>query len=172
MNRSFAWVFAVLAAQRIFELAISRRNRRFVEASGGREFHRESFRNIAALHTGFYLSLLYESRPWMLPVDARTILCLAALAVLSGIRYWCMAALGRYWNVRIVAAPGMTVARRGPYRFLRHPNYLVVVLEFLFLPLLLRAPVTLIVFSAANALVLTQRIRFEEEALRETARPA
>ena len=66
----------------------------------------------------------------------------------------------------MVVVPGARLVRSGPYRFLRHPNYLVIVLEFLLFPLLMRAPATLVVFSLANLLVLRQRIRIEEEALR------
>ena len=113
------------------------------------------------------LSLSWESYPWRLPADIRTWACLAALAVATALRYWAIASLGEYWNTRVVVVPGARLVRTGPYRFLRHPNYLVIVLEFLLLPLLMRAPVTLILFSLANLAVLRQRIRIEEEALRE-----
>jgi methyltransferase len=84
-----------------------------------------------------------------------------------GLRYWCILTLGVFWNTRILVLPGAAAVRRGPYRFLRHPNYLVVTLEFALLPLLMRAPFTLVVFSLANLAVLRRRIRFEEQALRE-----
>lgn len=164
---SFSWVFVVVLLQRLFEMHVSRRNRNALEPLGAKEFHPESFRNIAVLHTAYLLSLFVESYPWRLPLDARTILCLFAVAFLAGMRLWCMASLSPYWNVRIIVVPGGQVKRSGPYRFLRHPNYLVVVLEFLFLPLLMRAPATLVVFSLANLAVLRQRIRLEEKALRE-----
>jgi len=167
MKYSFAWIFAVVALQRLFELILSRRNRRTLEALGGREFYPESFRNVAALHGLFFAALLAESYPWRVPFDALTVFCLFALSLLSGVRYWCMVALGRYWNVRIVVVPGGAAKRSGPYRYVRHPNYLAVTLEFLFLPLLLRAPVTLVVFFTANLAVLRQRIRLEEKALRK-----
>jgi methyltransferase len=167
MKHSFAWVFAVVALQRLFELVISRRNRRVLEALGGRELYPESFRGVAALHGLFFAALLAESYPWRVPLDALTVTCLVALMLLSAVRYWCMASLGRHWNVRIVVVPGGPVKRSGPYRHVRHPNYLAVALEIIFLPLLLRAPVTLVVFSLANLAVLRRRIRLEEKALRE-----
>ncbi|HEY3490517.1 MAG TPA: isoprenylcysteine carboxylmethyltransferase family protein [Candidatus Deferrimicrobiaceae bacterium] len=166
MTRSFAWVFGVLLLQRAFEVFVSIRNRKALEPLGAKEFHPESFRNIAAMHALYFVSLAVESYPWRLPLDVRTISCLVAVALLAGLRLWCMASLHPYWNVRIVVVPGAHVKSSGPYRFLRHPNYLVVVLEFLFLPLLMRAPVTMVVFSVANLFALRQRIRFEEEALR------
>ena len=168
MKHSFLWVFGVVALERLFELLLSRRHLKKLEAFGGREHRPESFRYVAALHGLFLASLLAESYPWRIPFDARTAACLGALALLSGLRFWCMYALGDYWNVRIVTVPGAAAVRTGPYRFLRHPNYLAVSLEFLFLPLLLRAPVALAVFFIPGLLILRQRIRLEERALRET----
>jgi methyltransferase len=91
--------------------------------------------------------------------------CLATLALLQAGRWWCMAALGENWNVRIVVVPGEGRRRTGPYRWIRHPNYLLVVLEFVFLPLLMGAFITPAVFSLANLLLLRQRIRLEEAAM-------
>jgi methyltransferase len=125
----------------------------------------ESFRVLVALHGAFLLALALESFPWRVPADLRTVSCLGVLLLLAGLRYWCISTLGPHWNIRIILVPGAPVIRRGPYRILRHPNYLVVVLEFLFLPLLCRAPITMAVFSVANLLVLRQRIRLEEAAL-------
>ncbi len=163
---SLLWIFAFLIAERFFELGFSRRNFKRLQARGGKEFHRETFRTIVALHTLFLLSLLVESYPWRIPLDTLTWCTLSALVLLQGVRYWCMASLGENWNARIVLVEGGKVKCRGPYRFMRHPNYLVVVLEFALIPLLMRAPLTLYIFSIANLIILRQRIRLEEEALR------
>ncbi len=164
---SLWWVFAFYLAERGLELLLARRNRRLILARGGREYFAESFRPLAAMHVLFFVALLIESHPWRVPLDALTITCLVALVLLQALRYWCIASLGVFWNTRILVLPGARIERRGPYRFLRHPNYLVVVLEFALIPLLMRAPLTLVVFSLANLLVLRRRIRLEEEALRE-----
>lgn len=168
MKHSILWIFGIVALQRLHELRLSGRHLRKLEGIGGREHHPESFRYVASLHGLFLASLLVESYPWRIPFDARTAACLGALALLSGLRFWCMHALGDYWNVRIVTVPGSAAIRTGPYRYLRHPNYLAVALEFLFLPLLLRTPATLAVFLVPGLLVLRQRIGLEERALRET----
>lgn len=162
---SLFWIFAFLIAERLFELAFSRRNFLRLQARGGKEFHRNTFASIALLHTLFLLCLLWESYPWRIPLNTLTWVSLSLLIALQGVRYWCMASLGEYWNARIVLVPGGEVRRRGPYRWMRHPNYLVVVLEFALIPLLMRAPLCL-GFFFINLLVLRQRIRLEESALR------
>ena len=165
---SFAWILVVLFLQRMAELALCRRNRRALIASGGKEFHPETYPVMVALHTFFFLSLAWESYPWRVPLDSRTTACLAGLVAVTTLRYVSIATLKGRWTTRIVSVPGSKVVRAGPYRFFRHPNYLVIVLEFLLFPLLLRAPFTLVAFSLANLLVLRQRIRLEENVLRET----
>lgn len=164
---SLWWVFGFYFAERLFELGLARRNRRTLIARGGREFSPESYRTVVWLHALFFIALLLESYPWRVPLDALTVFCLTLLVVLQAVRYWCIVSLGPCWNTRIIVVPGARVVRHGPYRFLRHPNYLVVTLEFAALPLLMRAPLTLFVFSLANLVLLRRRIRLEEEALRE-----
>jgi methyltransferase len=167
MTISLAWVVPVVAGQRLGELWLCRRNRLRLLARGGREVRHDTYRTMVALHALFLAFLGVESYPWRAPADTRTWTCLAALAAVTALRYWTIASLGEYWNTRVVVVPGTHLVRTGPYRLLRHPNYLVIVLEFLLLPLLMRAPMTLILFSIANLAVLRQRIRIEEEALRE-----
>ncbi len=164
---SFAWVVPVLVVQRLTELYVSRKHVRALCARGGREYHAETFPVMAALHVLFIVSLAVESYPWRLPLNAFTWGCLAALALVTAGRYWVIASLGENWTVRIVVISGEPVKKKGPYRVLRHPNYLLIVLEFLLIPLLMRAPITLVVFSLANVIVLRTRIRLEESVLRE-----
>lgn len=164
---SFAWILPVVILQRAFELLLCRRNRNVLAARGGKEFYGKTYPVMVALHALFLAALAWESYPWRIPLDERTYACLAAFAAVTALRYGSIGTLGEYWTTRIVVVPGSRVVRRGPYRYLRHPNYLVIVLEFLLLPLLLRAPFTLVAFSLANLLVLRQRIRLEEKVLRE-----
>jgi methyltransferase len=163
---SLWWVFAFLLGERLFELRLAARNRRILLLRGGREFFPGSYRVIVLMHLGFLACLILESYPWSVPLDELTLICLGCVLLLQIARYWCVASLKEYWNTRIILVPGAAVCRRGPYRFMRHPNYLVVTLEFALLPLLARAPITLAVFSVANLLVLRRRIAYEEQALR------
>ena len=91
---------------------------------------------------------------------------LAAYAVLQVLRVWILASLGDRWTTRIIILPGAELVKRGPYRVLRHPNYMLVVAEIAALPLAFHLPLVALVFSALNALVLTIRIRAEGQALR------
>lgn len=161
------WVLVVLGVQRVIELALSFRNLRIAREKGGREYYKETFPTIVALHSFFLIFLLGESYPWRVPFDPITVVSLFTLILLQLLRYWCIATLGSAWNTRIIVVPGGKAVRGGPYRFLRHPNYLVVALEFLFFPLLLRTPITFAIFFPLNLLVLRQRIRLEEQAMRE-----
>lgn len=164
---SLWWVFGFYFAERGVEVSVSERHRRKLLSRGGMEFAPESYRPMVLMHAAFFVFLLIEAHPWRIPLNASTLACLGGLVLLQALRYWCIVTLGEFWNTRIVVLPGAKAVKSGPYRFMRHPNYLVVVLEFVLLPLLMRAPVTLVLFSALNVAVLRRRIRLEEEALRE-----
>jgi methyltransferase len=122
---------------------------------------------MVALHTLFLLALLGESYPWHVAADLFTGIILTLFILLQGCLCWCIISLGDNWNTRIVLVPGGKVKKAGPYKYLSHPNYLIVTLEFLLLPLLVHAPYTLALFFPANLLILRQRIRLEEASLRE-----
>ncbi|PKN12193.1 MAG: hypothetical protein CVU69_08325 [Deltaproteobacteria bacterium HGW-Deltaproteobacteria-4] len=164
---ALGWIFLLLLSERLFELVLAHRHTRALLARGGREFYPETFPPIVALHAVFLLSLALESYPWDVPLDALTFGTLGLLLLLQGGRYWCITALGEQWNTRILLVPDAPVQRRGPYRWLRHPNYLIVTLEFLLLPLLFRTPLTFLLCFPINLLLLRQRIRLEEAALRQ-----
>ena len=87
------------------------------------------------------------------------------VAASTGMRWWCVATLGKHWNPRLIVIPGAELVRRGPYRWIHHPNYTAVAVEVVALPLVHSAWLTAIVFTIANALVLRVRIRSENLAL-------
>lgn len=164
---SLWWIFILLITERLFELYLSAKHKREVLANGGREFFPESYRIMVGLQVLFFVALIAESYPWHVPLDMLTWFGLTMTALLQILRYWCVISLGEKWNTRIILIPGSKAVMRGPYRFMRHPNYLAVTLEFAVIPLLARAPLSLLIFSLANLLVLRQRITLEERALRE-----
>lgn len=172
-----AYLALVLATgvERVVELVISTRNARSAFARGGVEFGKGHFPWMVALHTGLLLACLAEvwlgDRPF-LPWLGWPLLALVVLS--QALRYWCIVTLGAQWNTRVIVVPGLGLVRSGPYRWLRHPNYLAVVVEGFALPLVHTAWVTALAFTVLNAvLLLGFRIPVEDQALRslEPAEP-
>jgi methyltransferase len=153
-------LLAFVTVQRLAELALAHRNTLHLRAAGAVEHGRAHYAAIVALHAGWLAGL------WGLgydrPVDRALLL---AFAVLQAARIWVIASLRRRWTTRIMVRAGETLVRRGPYRFVRHPNYLIVALEIAVVPLALGLPLYAAVFFIANALALRVRIRAENAAL-------
>jgi methyltransferase len=163
----FVGLFALVAAERLGELALSARNARWARARGGVEVPAASlWPAMLAGHVLFLLAPPLEvflfDRPW-LPALAIPMLGLAAGAM--ALRYWAVATLGRRWNTRVIVLPGEPVVTGGPYRFVRHPNYLAVAIEVAALPLVHTAWLSALLASAGDAWLLAARIRREEAAL-------
>jgi methyltransferase len=156
-----------IALERVGELAITNRNLAWARARGGREHGGDQYPWMVAVHASFLVACPLEvvalDRPFV-PLLGWSMLALLAGAM--ALRYWAIATLGRRWTTRVVVVPGLPVVTAGPYRWLRHPNYLAVMIEVAALPLVHTAWITAVVWSAANALVLRARIASEEAALR------
>lgn len=173
---AYLLLLAGTSVERLIELRVSNRNARWAFEQGGRETGRGHFGPMVALHTGLIVACAVEpliaGRPFLTALAVPA----AVLALASqGLRWWCIGTLGRRWNTRIVVVPGLPLVRRGPYRLLPHPNYVVVVLEGIALPLVATGWLTALVFTVLNAvLLLGFRIPAEERALREAlaAEPA
>jgi len=154
-----------VAAHRTFEMIVSARNGRHLRARGAREHGREHFPLLVVLHALFPLALSAEVLALHARPGALTPLWVALWLAAQGLRWSAMRALGEHWNIRVLVLPGAPLVRRGPYRWLRHPNYLAVAIELLAAPLMFGAWRTALAFSAANLLALRVRIRCEEAAL-------
>jgi methyltransferase len=156
-------VLALVALQRVAELAYSARNTRRLLAAGAIESGAVQYPFFILLHGAWLASMI-------LFVPAATIpnwWLLALYALLQPLRLWTIASLGSRWTTRIITVPGAPLVRRGPYRIFRHPNYVVVCAEIAVLPLAFGATELAIVFSILNASLLSWRIRLEEKALIE-----
>jgi methyltransferase len=162
----FTALVGLAALQRLAELVLARRNLRRALARGGREEAPGHYRWMVLLHTLWLVAAPLEvwalGRPFV-PALAAAMLGLFAAAM--ALRYWAIATLGDRWTTRIVVVPGETPVAAGPYRYLRHPNYLAVIVELVALPLVHTAWLTALLAGASNALVLRVRIAEEERAL-------
>jgi methyltransferase len=158
---------ALVATQRLLELVLSRRNERRIRARGAVERGRGHYPLMVALHALWIVSTLVEGILRGPEVPALWPVPLALFLLAQALRYWAVFSLGESWNTRILVVPGAKLVRRGPYKYLDHPNYVVVVVEILAFPLIFGAWVTALVFTALNAALLYMRIREEDRALAE-----
>lgn len=158
------------AIERLVEVRVSNRNAAWSFARGGQEYGRGHFPTMVALHTAFLLGCLAE--PWLLDrpfIPAIGYPALALALACQALRWWVITTLGPRWNTRVIVVPGLPRVTGGPFRYLRHPNYLAVVLEGIALPLIHGAWVTAAAFTVLNAVLLRTRIRTEDAALDHAA---
>ena len=156
-------IVLLVAAQRLGEMAYGQRNARRLLAEGAVEAGAGHYPVIVLVHAGWLMTLLVVASR-----DPEVNWWLVGLYGLLQIgRFWVLASLGRYWTTRLISLPNAPLVRRGPYRFLRHPNYAVVMAEIAVLPLAFGAWQVALVFSVLNGAVLSWRIRIEDRTLAE-----
>jgi methyltransferase len=170
---AFSVLIAVIALQRLWELGISNRHLRALRSRGAYEVGEAHYPWMVALHAAFLVSCVAEvwllRRPWRPEIAA---VALAVLVVALVLRWWVLSTLGDRWTTRVMVLPDEQLITEGPYRWLRHPNYLAVVLEIVAIPMLHSAWLTAVVFSIGNLLVLRARIGVEDRALDRAAEDA
>jgi methyltransferase len=159
-------ILSLVTAQRLAELIVSRRHTRALLARGAYEVGAGHYPLIVAVHAAWLAALwwLAPGRPVLWPL-------IGLFVLLQGARLWVLATLGERWTTRIIVLPGAPLVARGPFRLVRHPNYLVVIAEIALLPLAFGLWQVALIFSLLNAAVLTVRIRAEEKALDTAAGP-
>ena len=157
---AYAIIFLVVL-QRLGELVLANRNTQRLKAQGAVEIGAGHYPLIVVMHAAWLMAVL-----WLLPAGLQiSWFWIAIFVLLQATRIWVVATLGPYWTTRIISVPGRPLVKRGPYRFVRHPNYLVVAGEILALPMAFHEPLVAIFFSLANAAILFWRIREEDAAL-------
>lgn len=154
-------IIALVILQRAGELMLADRNTRKLKARGAVEIGGGHYRFIVLLHMAWLMAVL-----WLIPTPVVIHWgWVLVFLLLQAARVWVIASLGPYWTTRIISLPDVPLVKRGPYRFVRHPNYLVVAGEILALPLAFGETWVAIIFSIVNAAVLYWRIREEEAGL-------
>lgn len=169
MSTSLTWyvvLIALVVLERVAELVLSRRHAAWALARGGVESGAGHYPAMVLLHSALLVGALGEAwladRPF---VPALGWAMVALVVLTQGLRWWCIATLGRQWNTRVIVVPGLPLVDGGPYRWIRHPNYVAVVLEGIALPLVHTSWVTAVIFTVLNAWLLSVRIRTEDGAL-------
>jgi methyltransferase len=164
-----AWYIVLVAAvgvERLMEVVVAERNRRWSLALGGIEAGSRHYPVMVALHTallaGCLLELVVLHRPF---IPALGFSMLALVIAAQALRWWCITTLGRQWNTRVIVVPGAPRVTGGPYRWIPHPNYVAVVVEGIALPLVHSAWLTAVVFTVLNAALLKTRVQVENAAL-------
>jgi len=167
MIELFYLVFGVVVIQRLVELIISKQNEKWLLANGAVEHGSSHYKYIVIMHICFFLSLLAEfnlsDRYKELNIINYSFLVFFILLQFG--RVWVLASLGKFWNTKIFRIKGVELVKKGPYKFFKHPNYIVVILEILILPLIFNLYYTSIIFTVLNALMLSVRIKEENKAL-------
>jgi methyltransferase len=160
MNWAALAILGFVTLQRLGELILSQRNTKRLMARGAYEVAPEHYPFLVLLHVT-WLAVLWFFGPGP-PIH---LIPLALFVLLQVGRVWVIATLGERWTTRIIVLPGAPLVKSGPYRWVNHPNYLIVIGEFAVLPLVFGLPTVAIVFSLLNAAILTVRIRAENRAL-------
>ncbi|NMH70454.1 hypothetical protein HF072_16860 [Bacillus sp. RO3] len=162
----FILFFFVLICQRLVELFIAKSNEEWMKRQGAREYGKAHYKMMVTIHIAFFVSLLIEGGFFHKGVNPFWPLLLTGFLLTQLGRIWVMSSLGRYWNTKIIVLPEAEAVSKGPYKYLKHPNYLIVTVEFLIVPLLFNAYWTLFIFALLNQFILAVRIPLEEQALR------
>ena len=162
----FFIIMGLTALERLCELSVAYRNRKWSMSQGGFETGQSHYPFMVILHTGFLFACVVEPLlmkrefiPWLgYPMISLAMAC-------QGLRWWCITTLGKQWNTRVIIVPGLNRINKGPYQFVPHPNYIAVALVGLALPLIMTAYWTAIGFTLLNAVLMVLRIRTENDAL-------
>lgn len=153
--------------QRLIELVVAKRNEKWILSQGGYEVGAAHYPFMVLMHISFFIALIVEINFFertLSPIWG-FILPLFLLAQVG--RVWCLTSLGKFWNTKIMILPGEHIVSKGPYRKIKHPNYVIVTIELLTLPLLFNAYFTAVIFAFLNLWMLSVRIPIEEKALFE-----
>jgi methyltransferase len=156
----------IIIGQRLVELIIARNNEKWMKERGGIETGNEHYKWFIYLHTLFFLSVLLET---LLKIDNQEIpfnyFYFLVFVAAQLARIWCIYSLGRFWNTKIIVLPRVALIKKGPYKYVKHPNYIIVAVELFIIPMLFGAYITAIVFPILHIMLLRIRIPAEEKAL-------
>lgn len=160
------WVLIfVIISQRLIELVIAKNNEKWMKERGGIEHGEGHYKWFIMIHTLFFISLIIEST-MNNRIDFTLNYTLFFIFIITQLgRIWCILTLGRFWNTKIIILPNVTLIRNGPYKYVKHPNYIIVGVELIIIPLLFGTYITAIIFPVLHYILLRIRIPKENAAL-------
>lgn len=161
----FALFIGFIVMQRLLELIIAKRNENWLKKAGGIETGQSHYRYMVIIHILFFVTYIGEVLLFQKSISPWWPLLLALFLLTQFGRAWVIFTLGKYWNTKIITLPHTNVVKKGPYRFIKHPNYFIVSLEFLIIPFMFQAYMTALIFTFLNIWILSIRIPLEEKAL-------
>mgnify|MGYP001445338882 CR=1 FL=1 len=164
MINIFYLILIFIVLQRIAELTYSNYNTKRLILEGAKEYYKDHYPLFIILHGTWIISIIF-----FIPHNtSANIFFLIVFIILQILRVWVIITLGKYWTTRIIRIKNSTLVKKGPYKFIKHPNYLIVFFEILILPLIFSATELSIIFTILNALLLLYRIKLENKAILET----
>ncbi|PEJ53819.1 hypothetical protein CN692_21160 [Bacillus sp. AFS002410] len=158
-------IFLFIIIQRVVELGIAKNNEKKLKQRGAIEFGQAHYKYFIILHSMFFLSILIENYfVQYVEIEFFTFL-LILFIILQLARVWVISTLGERWNTKIIILPNEKLVKDGLYKYIKHPNYIIVTIELLVIPIMFHAYITTVIFSICNLMLLKVRIREENKAL-------
>jgi methyltransferase len=164
---AFTIFVGFIILQRLAELTIAKRNEQWMKSKGAIEFGQGHYPAMVFIHTAFFIVFISEVSLLEKGLSDFWPILLSLFVMTQAMRVWALTSLGRYWNTKIIILPGAEVIKKGPYKIIKHPNYLIVALELIIIPLVFNAFFTMALFTLLNIIILSIRIPAEEKALRD-----
>lgn len=163
----FYIIISIVIIQRLTELLVAKKNEVWLRKQGAVEYGREHYKYIVLLHTMFFISMFieYNIRGRHSEFSVINYLFLVIFSILQLMRLWVLNSLGQYWNTKILRIPGYVLIKKGPYRYFKHPNYIIVVCEIIVIPMIFDLYYTAVIFTVLNAIILSVRIKEENKVL-------
>ncbi|MBS4199453.1 hypothetical protein KHA93_07280 [Bacillus sp. FJAT-49732] len=163
----FLILLLIVIGQRLVELRIAKRNEHWMLKSGAKEYGQNHYHLMVLMHIGFFICLILEYlfRKPVLNKFWPVFLFIFVVAQIA--RIWVIKSLGKYWNTKIIVLPGIHVVKKGPFQYVKHPNYIIVTIELFVIPMIFNLYITAVLFFILNQIILRIRIPIEEKALRE-----
>lgn len=162
----FLLFLSFVVMQRLLELHIAKKNECWMKARGGIEVANNHYKWFMLLHIAFFIAVFFEVYGQSLQQSIAPNWFFLGLFTLVQIgRVWCILSLGRFWNTKIIVLPNVVLMKKGPYRWIKHPNYIIVLVELFIIPIMFHAYYSAVIFPIMHVLLLTIRIPAEEKAL-------